>query len=85
MAVAKAGALLVRGGVEHHFQERKLFVRFVVDRCFSAARLIRGTIKVRRHVGVGARGMNGFQGAPWSEDLNGKELHGAACGDLEPR
>ena len=29
--------------------------------------------------------MHGCQGAPWSEELDGKELHGAAGGDLEPR
>ena len=29
-------------------------------------------------------GVNGCQGAPWSEELDGKELHGAAC-DLELR
>ena len=29
-------------------------------------------------------GVSGCQGALWSEQLDGKELHGAAC-DLEPR
>ena len=34
---------------------------------------------------MGAGGMNGCERAPWSEELDGKELHGAAGGDLEPR
>ena len=29
--------------------------------------------------------MNGCQGTPWSEELDGRERHGAASGDLEPR
>ena len=52
MVVAKAEALLVHGGVEHNLQKRKLSVRIAVDRCFSVARLIRGTIKVRRHEAI---------------------------------
>ena len=28
--------------------------------------------------------MNGYQGVPWSEELDGKD-HGAAGGDVEPR
>ena len=47
-------------------------------------RLMRGVVKARRHMVVGAGGMNGCQGTPWSEELDGKELHGAAGGDLEP-
>ena len=31
-----------------------------------------------------AGGVNGYQGAPWSEELDGKELHGVAGGDLKP-
>ena len=32
-------------------------------------------------------GINGCQGTPWSEELDGKELHGALGGEcgLEPR
>ena len=63
----------------------KQLVRIAVDRCFSVARLIRGTVKVRRHAAMGAGGIDGCQGTPWSEELDGKELHGAAGGDLEPR
>ena len=29
--------------------------------------------------------MDGCQGEPWSEELDNKELHGAAGGNLEPR
>ena len=32
-----------------------------------------------------SNGMDGCQGAPWSEELDGKELHGAAGGDMKPR
>ena len=34
---------------------------------------------------IGAGGVNGCQGPPWSEEFDGKELYGAAGGDLEPR
>ena len=34
---------------------------------------------------MGAGGIKGCQGTPWSEELDGKELHEAAGGDLEPR
>ena len=34
---------------------------------------------------MGAGGVNGCQGGPWSEKLADKELYGAAGGDLEPR
>ena len=44
----------------------------------SAARLIRGTVKVRRHESIWAMGVNACQGITWSEELDGKELHGAA-------
>ena len=30
-------------------------------------------------------GMDGCQGSSWSEELDGKELHGVAGGDLEQR
>ena len=32
-------------------------------------------------------GINGCYGTPWSEELDGKKLHGELCGeyDLEPR
>ena len=36
-------------------------------------------------MGLRAEGVNRCQGAPWSEKIDGKELHGAAGGDLEPR
>ena len=35
--------------------------------------------------GYGIWEVKGCQEAPWSEELDGKELHGAAGGDLEPR
>ena len=43
--------------------------------------------KFRWHAAIEAAGMNGFQGTPWSEELDGKVLHGAAGGeyDQEPR
>ena len=40
---------------------------------------------LRRHAVMGAGGTSGCQGTSWSEELDGKELHGIACGDLEPR
>ena len=40
--VAEAGAFLVRGGIGHHISgEVQAAVRIAVDRCFSAARLVR--------------------------------------------
>ena len=43
----------------------------------------------RRHAAMEAAGMNGYQGTPWSEELDGKELDGAerldGGYDLEPR
>ena len=42
-------------------------------------------VKARQHAVMGAAEINGCQGTPWSEELDGKELHGAAGGDLEPR
>ena len=50
--VAKAEALLVHGRVEHHLQKRTSDPYVAVDRCFSAARLIRGTVKVRRNKAI---------------------------------
>ena len=41
--------------------------------------------QVRRHVVMGAGGMNGCQGTPWSKELDGKEIHRVPGGDLEPR
>ena len=35
--------------------------------------------------GYGRWGVNGCQGAPYSEELDGKGIPGAAGGDLEPR
>ena len=62
-------------------------VRTADDRCFSLDRLIRGTVKTRRHEAISAMGMDGYQGTPWSEELDGEELHEALGGeyDLEPR
>ena len=37
-----------------------------------------GAAKVRRHAAMEAAGMNICQETPWSEELDGKELHGAA-------
>ena len=34
---------------------------------------------------MGTGGVNECQEAPWCEELDGKELHGVAGGDLEPR
>ena len=41
----------------------------------------------RRHKTIKAAGVNECKGTPWSEELDGKELHGALGGecDLEPR
>ena len=76
-----------RRSSEYHFlgvRYRQL-IRIAVDRCYSVARLIRGTVNVRRHEAIRAMRMEGCRGAPWSEELDGKELHGGAGGDLEPR
>ena len=54
--------------------------------CPPEGRLIRGVVKVRRHAAMGAERMNECQmRTPWSEELDGEELHGAVDGDLEPR
>ena len=67
---------------------RILYAVHIADvRCFSADRLIRGTVRTRRHEAVSAMGMDGCRGTPWSEELDDKKLHGALgreC-DLEPR
>ena len=34
-----------------------------------------GAAKIRQYEAVGAAGINAWQGAPWSEDLNGKKLY----------
>ena len=34
---------------------------------------------------MGAGGINGCQGTSWSEELDSKELHEAAGGDLKPK
>ena len=47
-------------------------------------RLIR-SCQVGRHATMEAGRMNRCQGTPSSEELHGKELHGAPGGDLEPR
>ena len=86
-ALDVAGAFFERMKTsEYHSGVRcKQLVRIAVGRCFSAARLIWGTVKVRRHAAMGDGGTNGCQTMPWSEELGGKKLHGAADGDLEPR
>ena len=40
-----------------------------------------------KHAAMGAGGMNGRQGTPWSEELDSKDPHGALDGeyDLESR
>ena len=35
-------------------------------------------VKARRHEGMKAAGIHGYQGTPWSGELDGKGLHGAA-------
>ena len=50
-------------------------------------RLIRGVVKVRRHEAMWTMGINGCQRTPLSNELDGKELHGALGGkyNLKPR
>ena len=62
-------------------------VRIADDRCFSADRLTRGTVKTRRHGAISAMRMDGCQRTPWSEELDRKKVHAALGGerDLEPR
>ena len=87
MVVAKAGALLVHEGFQHHLQERTsdLYVlRSIAVPPRSQADTWSGQ-SLRRHAAMGARGMNECQGTPWNEEFDGNELHGAAGGDLEPR
>ena len=50
-------------------------------------RLIREVRQVRRHAVMVAGGMNGCQGTPWNEEVDGKELLGAFGGEcyLKPR
>ena len=59
----------------------KQHVRIAVDRCFLQSQA--GSDMPCR--AMGTRGVNGCQEASWSEELDGKELHGVAGGDLEPR
>ena len=33
---------------------------------------------------MGTRGVSGCQRTPWSEELDGKELHGALDGECDP-
>ena len=37
-----------------------------------------GGVKVRRQEAIGTAEINGCRGTPWSEELHGKVLHGAA-------
>lgn len=59
----------------------KQLVPIAVDRCFPHSQA--GSNMPCRAMGAG--GVNGCQGASWCKELNGKELHGAAGGDLEPK
>ena len=74
---------LPKEGLEISFSgvNYKQLVRIVVDRYFLRSQA--GLNMPCRAMGAG--GVNWCQGAPWSEELDGKELHRAARGDLEPR
>ena len=83
----------VGGGLEHFFLQKKglgisysgvrykQLVSIAVDRCFLHNQA--GLDMPCRAMEAG--GVNGYQGAPWSEELDGKELHRAVSGDLESR
>ena len=74
---------LQKGGLGISFSgvRYKQLLRIAVDRCFLGSQA--GLNKPCRTTGAGE--VNGCQGVPWSEELDGKELHGAAGGDLDPR
>ena len=69
--------------VEYQFPREVQSIRYVVriitvSGCFSKARLIPGSRISQAARGYGVAGMKGCQSMPWSEELDGKELHGAA-------
>ena len=39
--------------------------------------------KVRRLAAINTAGVNGCRGTPWSEEFDGKKLHGAAGGEYD--
>ena len=59
----------------------KQLVRIAVNRCFLRNQA--GLDMPCRAMGAG--GMRGCEGAPWSNKVDGKELHGATGGDLDSR
>ena len=76
--VSEAGAFLLVGGLEHHFQEKTSVVVPYVLRLIAISPKpgwFEAAVKVRQHEAMEASGINGRQGTPWSETLNGKELH----------
>ena len=76
------------GGLKYNFPKERTSDSYVLRliAVLPEARLIRGTVKVRRHETMKAAAVSGCQGTPWSEELDGKELHRALGGesDVEP-
>ena len=74
---------------ECHFSERGTNNSYVLRSIAVSPQpgRIEKIAKVRRHESMKAAGVSGSQGTPWSEKLDGKELHGELGGecDLEPR
>ena len=64
-------------------REDKRFVRIAVDRCFPRSQADTGNRQSSTARGMKAAGMSGCQGTPWSEELDGKELHGALGGEYD--
>ena len=63
-------------GISFSVVRYKQLLRIAVDCCFLHSQA--GLNMPCRALGAGA--VNECQGAPWSEKLDGKEIHEAACG-----
>ena len=65
--------------LEHNFPKERTSDSYVLQLIDvpPIARLLRGAVKIRQHEIMCAMGKNGCYGTPWSEELDGKELHGA--------
>ena len=64
---------------------RIIYVLHIAVNRFSSSEAAGKNVMLQRAArGYRMAGVNGYQGALWSEELDGKELRGAAC-NLEPR
>ena len=74
--------LWLTGGLDIIFPREEQTIRYAVcvaaDSKFLKPGWFGGVVKVRWHETMETAGINECQGTPWSEELDGKELYGAA-------